>query len=93
MVGCRSVFANLAGAIFAGVVCAVLPFMKLFLPIFRFHLIVGFWGAQAIAGLFTGCSKSGTNNITAGAPEVLVTEAIQQDVPVVREWIDRCGRR
>jgi RND family efflux transporter MFP subunit len=40
-----------------------------------------------ILTVFTGCSKSGDNDITTGPPEVLVTEAIQQDVPVVREWI------
>jgi membrane fusion protein, multidrug efflux system len=40
-----------------------------------------------ILTVFTGCSKSGNNDITTGPPEVLVTEAIQQDVPVVREWI------
>ena len=40
-----------------------------------------------IVAVFAGCSKSGTNNIISGPPEVLVTEAIQQDVPVVREWI------
>jgi membrane fusion protein (multidrug efflux system) len=40
-----------------------------------------------IVVVFSGCSKSGTEDITTGPPEVLVTEAIQQDVPVVREWI------
>ena len=65
--------------------------MKPFPRILRFHLFVGLCGVQTIAGLFAavfaGCSKSGTNNIISGPPEVLVTEAIQQDVPVVREWI------
>ncbi len=65
--------------------------MKPFPRILRFHLFVGLCGVQPIAGLFAavfaGCSKSGTNNIISGPPEVLVTEAIQQDVPVVREWI------
>jgi RND family efflux transporter MFP subunit len=41
----------------------------------------------AIAVVFAGCSKSGTNEIASGAPEVLVTEPLQQDVPIVREWI------
>jgi membrane fusion protein, multidrug efflux system len=40
-----------------------------------------------IVTVFTGCSKSGTNDITSGPPEVLVTEPLQQDVPIVREWI------
>jgi RND family efflux transporter MFP subunit len=37
--------------------------------------------------VFAGCSKSENRDITSGPPEVLVTEAVQQDVPVVREWI------
>lgn len=37
--------------------------------------------------VLAGCSKSGTRDIASGPPEVLVTEAIQQDVPIVREWI------
>jgi RND family efflux transporter MFP subunit len=41
----------------------------------------------AIVAAFAACSKSGTNDITSGPPEVLVTEPLQQDVPVVREWI------
>jgi RND family efflux transporter MFP subunit len=40
-----------------------------------------------IVTVLAGCSKSGTKDLTAGPPEVLVTEVIQQDVPVVREWI------
>jgi RND family efflux transporter MFP subunit len=59
--------------------------MKPFPRILRFHLFVGLCGVQII--VLAGCSKSGTNNIISGPPEVLVTEAIQQDVPVVREWI------
>ena len=37
--------------------------------------------------VFAGCSKSENKDITSGPPEVLVTEAVQQDVPIVREWI------
>ena len=37
--------------------------------------------------VLAGCSKSGTKDIASGPPEVLVTEALQQDVPIVREWI------
>jgi RND family efflux transporter MFP subunit len=40
-----------------------------------------------IVTLFSGCSKSGTEGLTSGPPEVLVTEPVQQDIPVVREWI------
>jgi RND family efflux transporter MFP subunit len=37
--------------------------------------------------VLAGCSKSGNKDIASGPPEVLVTEALQQDVPIVREWI------
>jgi membrane fusion protein (multidrug efflux system) len=40
-----------------------------------------------IVTVFAGCSKSGTEGLTSGPPEVLVTEPVQQDIPVVREWI------
>jgi RND family efflux transporter MFP subunit len=70
---------------------------------FRLHLLLGlFWALAkaaaacfsfgsvvllAIAAVFSGCSKSGSNDLTSAPPEVLVTEPLQQDVPVVREWI------
>jgi membrane fusion protein, multidrug efflux system len=41
----------------------------------------------ALAALFPGCSKRGTEVQKLGPPEVLITEVIQKDVPVVREWI------
>jgi membrane fusion protein, multidrug efflux system len=41
----------------------------------------------AIAPFLTGCAKKGPDESSFGAPEVLVTEVLQQDVPVVREWI------
>jgi RND family efflux transporter MFP subunit len=41
----------------------------------------------ALALLFAGCSKSGSEASSFGPQEVLVTEVIQRDVPVVREWI------
>ncbi len=40
-----------------------------------------------LALLLSGCSKSGSEAPGSGPQEVLVTEVIQQDVPVVREWI------
>jgi RND family efflux transporter MFP subunit len=40
-----------------------------------------------IVTVFAGCSKSGSEGLTSGPPEVLVTEPVQQDIPVVREWI------
>jgi RND family efflux transporter MFP subunit len=59
--------------------------MKPFPRVLRFHFLLGLCGVQTM--VLAGCSKPGTNNITSGPPEVLVTEAVQQDVPVVREWI------
>jgi membrane fusion protein (multidrug efflux system) len=41
----------------------------------------------ALAALFFGCSKSGSEAQKFGPPEVQITEVIQKDVPVVREWI------
>ena len=41
----------------------------------------------ALAPFLSGCSKTGSEVQKLGPPEVLVTEVIQQDVPVVREWI------
>jgi membrane fusion protein (multidrug efflux system) len=41
----------------------------------------------ALAALFSGCSKQGPEVQKFGPPEVLITEVIQKDVPVVREWI------
>jgi membrane fusion protein, multidrug efflux system len=35
----------------------------------------------------SACSKPGQGETSFGPPEVLVTEVLQQDVPVVREWI------
>jgi RND family efflux transporter MFP subunit len=50
-----------------------------------------FWAGSVvlvtIVIVLAGCSKSGTKDIMSGPPEVLVTEAVQQDVPIVREWI------
>ncbi len=47
------------------------------------HLLVS--GAFAI--LLSGCSKSRPEMPKFGPQEVLVTEVVQKDVPVVREWI------
>src|ERR1700731_3487492 len=41
----------------------------------------------ALAPLLSGCSKPGSERANLGPQEVLVTEVIQRDVPVVREWI------
>ncbi|MBV8377113.1 MAG: efflux RND transporter periplasmic adaptor subunit [Verrucomicrobia bacterium] len=41
----------------------------------------------AFAPFLSGCSKSRSATAHLGPQEVLVTEATQRDVPVVREWI------
>jgi RND family efflux transporter MFP subunit len=41
----------------------------------------------ALAPLLSACSKPGSERANLGPQEVLVTEVIQRDVPVVREWI------
>src|SRR6202045_822 len=42
----------------------------------------------SILGLFlSGCSKPNSAVANLGPPEVLVADVLQQDVPVVREWI------
>ena len=40
-----------------------------------------------LAPLLSDCSKRGSETFGFGPQEVLVTDVIQQDVPVVREWI------
>jgi membrane fusion protein, multidrug efflux system len=40
-----------------------------------------------LAVFLTACSKSGTEAPSFGPPEVLVTDVIQRDVPLVKEWI------
>src|ERR1700740_47068 len=43
------------------------------------------WGT--LAALIAGCSKSGSEGLRTGPQEVLFTEAIQQNVSVVRHWM------
>jgi RND family efflux transporter MFP subunit len=40
-----------------------------------------------LAALFSACSKQGPEVQKFGPPVVLITEVVQKDVPVVREWI------
>jgi hypothetical protein len=40
-----------------------------------------------VLGLLAGCSKKGFDESSLGPPEVLVTDVVQQDVPIIREWI------
>jgi hypothetical protein len=47
----------------------------------------------ALAPLLSDCSKRGSETLGFGPQEVLVADVIQQDVPVVREWMDRWTAR
>jgi membrane fusion protein, multidrug efflux system len=44
------------------------------------------WSALFSAAAFSGCQKAVTTP-SAGLQEVLVTEVVQKDVPIVREWV------
>ena len=51
-------------------------------------IIAPLWLAFCLASnLLYGCSKKGIDESSLGPPEVLVTDVIQKDVPVIREWI------
>jgi membrane fusion protein (multidrug efflux system) len=53
-----------------------------------FPVIALLWLAFSVASnLLCGCSKKGVDESSLGPPEVLVTDVIQKDVPVIREWI------
>jgi membrane fusion protein, multidrug efflux system len=45
------------------------------------------WGALALLTAFISCEKPRTPARLAGPPEVLVTEVIQKEVPVIRQWV------
>src|SRR6516165_5238946 len=45
-----------------------------------------YWVAFSLWTVFTSCQKPATTRL-AGPPDVLVTEVIQKDVPVIREYV------
>jgi RND family efflux transporter MFP subunit len=45
------------------------------------------WSALALLTAFISCEKPRTPARLAGPPEVLVTEVIQKEVPVIRQWV------
>lgn len=45
------------------------------------------WGALALSTALVSCEKPRTPARLAGPPEVLVTEVIQKEVPVIRQWV------
>jgi membrane fusion protein (multidrug efflux system) len=45
------------------------------------------WTAIALLTGFTSCQKPTESASSAGPPEVLVTEVIQKEVPIIRQWV------
>jgi RND family efflux transporter MFP subunit len=44
------------------------------------------WAALAVVAAFTSCKKASVAS-SSSPPEVLVTEVIQKDVPIVQQWV------
>ena len=57
------------------------------LPPRKLALLLLIFICAAIAALISGCSKANSPQAELGTQEVLVTQVIRQDVPVVKEWI------
>ena len=45
------------------------------------------WAAAAASIALTSCQKPSQTTVSAGPPEVLVTEVVQKDVPIIRQWV------
>jgi membrane fusion protein, multidrug efflux system len=46
-----------------------------------------YWVAFSVLIVFTACEKRPVEAISAGPPEVLVTEVVQKEIPVFRQWV------
>ena len=46
-----------------------------------------YWTAITVLVGFTSCQKPTESASSAGPPEVLVTEVIQKEVPIIRQWV------
>jgi membrane fusion protein, multidrug efflux system len=46
-----------------------------------------YWAVLAVLTAFTACEKKPVEAVSAGPPEVLVTEVVQKEVPVFRQWV------
>ena len=46
-----------------------------------------YWAAFSVLTAFTACEKRAPEAMSAGPPEVLVTEVVQKEVPVFRQWV------
>src|SRR6202047_2032355 len=45
-----------------------------------------YWAALPVVIAFTSCQKP-ASTVASGPPEVLVTEVIQKEVPMIRQWV------
>ena len=46
-----------------------------------------YWAVFSVLTALTACEKRPTEAISAGPPEVLVTEVVEKEVPVFRQWV------
>ena len=46
-----------------------------------------YWAALSVLTAFSACEKRAPEAMSAGPPEVLVTEVVQKEVPVFRQWV------
>ena len=46
-----------------------------------------YWATFSVLTVFTACEKRAPEAMSAGPPEVLVTEVVQKEVPVFRQWV------
>jgi membrane fusion protein (multidrug efflux system) len=46
-----------------------------------------YWAVLSVLTVFTACEKRAPEVMSAGPPEVLVTEVVQKEVPVFRQWV------
>jgi membrane fusion protein (multidrug efflux system) len=46
-----------------------------------------YWAALFVSTAFTACEKRAPEATSGGPPEVLTTEVVQKEVPVVRQWV------
>src|ERR1700732_2955641 len=45
-----------------------------------------YWAALPVVIAFSSCQKP-ASTVSSGPPEVLVTEVVQKEVPLIREWV------
>jgi membrane fusion protein, multidrug efflux system len=46
-----------------------------------------YWAALSVLTAFGACEKRAPEAMSAGPPEVLITEVVQKEVPVFRQWV------